>query len=407
VPSSSWSVSPAPAAQEVLRLNQPVERELAGTPQSFAIGLAAGDYVAGTIEQHGKAVLAVLLPDGSLLRKFASPAADGKRSFSFVAETAGTYRIELTTPTTEAAKYELRMTEVLSLDERLRPEPRQGKYTSTRIEALQKQFASGDRSTEAFWREISREGTPVVEPLENEPKYQLVTSLWRGSSNTRNVLVEGSFKAAGQRSADNVMQQLAGTDVWYLTLRMPVGARFAYTVSPNNPLNDDAQRALERSATSRSDPLNAHRWFCGPDASPFECSSMAELPGAVPQPWIVKSTGTPAGPVERHKIKSELLKSEHNLSVYTPPGYKKDGAPFGLLVVFDEGSYLTLVPTPTILDNLLAASKIPPMVAVLIANPNQQTRNKELPPNPDFAGFLAKELIPWTRAHYTWPPTFS
>src|SRR6185369_2891324 len=46
-----------------------------------------------------------------------------------------------------------------------------------------------------------------------------------------------------------------------------------------------------------------------------------------------------------------------------------------------------------ILDNLIAASKIPPMVAVLIANPSQETRR-------NFADFLAKELIPWTHGHY-------
>jgi enterochelin esterase-like enzyme len=118
---------------------------------------------------------------------------------------------------------------------------------------------------------------------------------------------------------------------------------------------------------------------------------MVELPGAVPQPWIVRNPASPAGEVHKHTIKSAILKNERNLSVYTPPGYKTDGTPYALLVVFDEGSYLETVPTPVILDNLLAASKIPPMVAVLIANPSQETRSKELPPNPDFADFLAKE----------------
>jgi enterochelin esterase family protein len=41
------------------------------------------------------------------------------------------------------------------------------------------------------------------------------------------------------------------------------------------------------------------------------------------------------------------------------------------------------------------------MVAVLIANPSQDTRNKELPPNPAFADFLANELLPWVHARYT------
>jgi len=40
------------------------------------------------------------------------------------------------------------------------------------------------------------------------------------------------------------------------------------------------------------------------------------------------------------------------------------------------------------------------MVAVLIANPNQEARTRELPPNPDFADFLNNELMPWIRENY-------
>jgi enterochelin esterase family protein len=127
---------------------------------------------------------------------------------------------------------------------------------------------------------------------------------------------------------------------------------------------------------------------------------MVELPGAVPQPWIVKNPAIPAGHVEKQKISSELLRNERNLSVYTPPGYKTNGSPYGLLVVSDEDVYLDQVPTPVILDNLIASSRIPATVAVLVANPSQESRNKELPPNPDFADFLAKELVPWIHAHY-------
>ena len=130
-------------------------------------------------------------------------------------------------------------------------------------------------------------------------------------------------------------------------------------------------------------------------------SRWSELPGAPPQPWIVRNDKIPAGKVHKHKIVSNLLKNERNLSVYTPPGYGANGKPYALLVLFDEGAYLNNVPTPVILDNLIAAGKIPPMVAVLIANPSQETRNKELPPNPQFADFLATELLPWVQAHYT------
>jgi enterochelin esterase family protein len=114
----------------------------------------------------------------------------------------------------------------------------------------------------------------------------------------------------------------------------------------------------------------------------------------------VRNGGTPTGTIDKHKIRSERLKNERSLSVYVPPDYRRDGAPYALLVLFDEGAYLNNVPTPVILDNLIAASKIPPTIAVLIANPSQETRSKELPPNPDFADFLAKELIPWVRDRY-------
>jgi enterochelin esterase-like enzyme len=150
-----------------------------------------------------------------------------------------------------------------------------------------------------------------------------------------------------------------------------------------------------------ADPLNPNRWQCAPEASRYECQSMLELPGAPPQPWIVRQAGAPAGTVEAHRIKSELLKNERSISVYTPPNYRPGGTPSARLVLFDERAYLNAVPTPVILDNLIAASKIPPTVAVLIANPSQETRSKELPPNPAFAEFLAKELVPWVRARYT------
>jgi enterochelin esterase-like enzyme len=287
----------------------------------------------------------------------------------------------------------------VSLNDRLKPVPRQDKYAIPAIYALRQQLVRGEKSTDAFWHERARAGTPIVEPVDNDSQRTLVTFLWRGTPETRNVVVIGSF--GGRPIAESAMAQLEGSDVWYLTVRVPSGARFAYSLSPNDPLTFDPPRSSQRMASVQSDPLNPNRWQCPPTASRYECQSMVELPGAPPQPWIVRKPETPAGTVDKHRIKSELLKNERNISVYTPPDYRAGETPYALLVVFDEGAYLNAVPTPVILDNLIAASKIPPTVAVLIANPSQETRSKELPPNPAFADFLAQELIPWVRARYT------
>jgi enterochelin esterase family protein len=52
------------------------------------------------------------------------------------------------------------------------------------------------------------------------------------------------------------------------------------------------------------------------------------------------------------------------------------------------------------LDNLLAAGKIPPLVVVGIHNLSSQTRQRDLDCSNEFAGFLAKELVPWARKAY-------
>jgi len=92
--------------------------------------------------------------------------------------------------------------------------------------------------------------------------------------------------------------------------------------------------------------------------------------------------------------------------VYTPPGYDSKTAS-DLLIVFDGVTYGGIpdqaqVPTPTILDNLIAEKKIGPTVAILIWN--MGNRNRDLTGNITYADFIAHELIPWARSQYTIHP---
>ncbi len=381
--------------------SEPVERQLVSGFCSVlcVIGLKGGDYVAGSIDQHGRTDLTIIAPDGSPVRHYPGPTEDGKRLCVFIADTPGTYWIEVTTPSTQPASYKLTLEQLLSLDERLKSKPWQDPNPSPRMDALRKQAAAGNADIGTFWKDVTEEGTPLVESIEKDAQHQLVTFLWRGTPETRNVFLNGSLQIGGRHPLDFVFHQIPLTDVWYLTVRLPTGARFTYGLSVNDPLVFSGPQA-ERFATTQADPLNRNRWGCASDGSRYDCQSMAEIKGAVPQPWIVKNSNVAKGTIEKQKIHSELLKNEHDLSIYLPAGYKANGRPCDLVVIFDESAYLGKVPTPVILDNLIAASKIPPTVAVLIANPTQVSRNKELPPNPEFADFLAKELLPWIRAHY-------
>src|SRR5262249_39754972 len=137
------------------------------------------------------------------------------------------------------------------------------------------------------------------------------------------------------------------------------------------------------------------------DPNDFEqIISVIELPAAPPQPWSEQRPNTPAGRVEQHKVRSTILDNERRVWVYTPPDYTTAGAPFGLLLLFDGWSSIYILSAPTILDNLRAADRLPPLVAIMVDSLDQKTRSRELPCYPPFADFLVQELLPWARQRY-------
>jgi enterochelin esterase-like enzyme len=275
---------------------------------------------------------------------------------------------------------------------------------SPRIEALRRTLEDGDAGAlAAFWDEVAREGTPLIEPIVGDDAHYLVTFLWRDASEERRNVVVCSH-AVGWSFRRNRMARLPGTDVWHRTYRLPAGTRTSYWLSPDDSLVYllDMEDRAERMATWRPDPL-ARRTFVFPkdEAIPGDAefiSSMIELPGAPAPTWSERRPDAPEGRVEEHRVRSELLGNERRVWVYTPPGYDSSCSdPYQLLVVFDGFSYLRVIPTSTILDNLLAAGRLPPFVALLVDNVD---RNHELPCNEAFADFLAGELLPWARERY-------
>jgi enterochelin esterase family protein len=394
-------VEPGP----LLKTGKTVQHEFgAASVLNFGISLKAGQFCTGKVEQEGGTVdVAVYEPDGARMLNVGGPPS-GTKTFTIAASVAGIYRITLRSPASPAKSVAITMDKIVGLDEWLHAEPRKEKFTSPRIAALRKKVEAGESGAVAtFWRDLEKEGTPIIEHIEGNNADNLVTFLWRATTETRNVRVlwpcGGGVCRRNTVDEDFQMMRLANTDVWYRTFKIRRGARFSYQLSPNNSLRIDDDGGLE-TISAQADPLNPHHFGDGPGASRFEYESVVEMPDARPQPYTAKRAGVPAGTIEKKRIRSELLGNERDLSVYTPPGYRRDGPPNGLLLVFDEGAYLTLVPTPVILDNLLSEKKIPAMVAVLIANPSWETREKELLANPTFADFLNDELVPWIRQNY-------
>lgn len=143
---------------------------------------------------------------------------EAKVTFPFAAEGGGAYSFKIENPGDQSATFELAIGEVISLDERMKPQPWSDPYPSSRIKTLRNQIAAG-QNTESFWKQVAAEGTPLTEPFGSDGKYQLVTFLWRAVHDTRNVFVRGSLLGVGP-PADYSMHQIPNSDVWWCLSRM-------------------------------------------------------------------------------------------------------------------------------------------------------------------------------------------
>ncbi len=274
---------------------------------------------------------------------------------------------------------------------------------SPRIGALRRQVEAGNTAAVAqFWADMAKNHTPLIEAIPGDNRSSLVTFVWQAKEATRNVVIFGGFTLSDL--AANQMTRLGTTDLWYKTYRFRNDARFMYELSPNDSLQSpdkldpkDTVGARKRFSTLQSDPLNPHRIQQGPTPPG---SSYVELPGAPPQPWIAPVDNVPKGTVEVKRLHSAILNNERAVWVYTPPGFTAGAERYPLLVVFDAPVYVRTVPVPVILDNLIAKKRIPPMVAIIIANATMTSRLTELACSAPFADFLAKEAVPWMRDNY-------
>jgi enterochelin esterase family protein len=274
---------------------------------------------------------------------------------------------------------------------------------SPRLRGLTTAEARGDhRALPEFWDQVRRAGTPRVEEIPGDSSAVLLTFLYRGDSATKNVALFRGIEVS-LNLADNAFIQLPGTDVWYRTYSSRRDARTTYVLGVNADLSpmgeDNSGEIFRRLRAFGLDPMNPRKFPPSGQASPIYLNSVIELPWATPQPWVAKRDGAPAGVILDTTFRSSLTSNERKLSVYLPPSHRAGSERYDLLILFDREEYLTLVPTATILDNLLADGRIGPTVAILVGNP-PNTRGPELHCSRPFAEFLATELLPWAQSRF-------
>ena len=248
----------------------------------------------------------------------------------------------------------------------------------------------------AFWSQMKREGTPLIEPLAGDEIHALATFLWRATGSHDNVMLVCDA-VGGTDFPVRPMQRLGNTDLWYLTLKVRRDLRTIYGFAP------DCALAHERSvevwdtfwATAGEeryvlDPLNP-RCFNGD-------GSLLELPVALPEPWARRAPDVPAGELTHYHVSSGVLSHDFDVWTYTPPGYAMGQGGYRWLLLFDGRAYLD-APVTGILDNLVHQGYVPPLVAVFVEHPNRATRQLELTGSTRFNRFLTDELLPFLETH--------
>jgi len=260
---------------------------------------------------------------------------------------------------------------------------------SPRIEELIRSVRNGDhQAVPRFWSAVSAHGAPLIESDRADTTTALVTFVWRSPSTVR----VGAIVDFGQSALRMLLQRAPSTDVWFRTYRVPVDARFLYAFAvddPNFPFEFGDSTAWP--AATRIDPLNPKSWGSPPQLS------LVELPSAPAIPWRTPDSSRARGVVGRFgaPVKSAILGNERNAFVYRPPGYADSLGPYPLLVF--GASFISQIRLPAILDYLIAAGRIPPVVAVFFDWPPGR-QDIESGCTPEFGDFLASEFLPWVRS---------
>jgi enterochelin esterase-like enzyme len=383
-----------------------------GESASFELSLAAQDFVTYDVDPSGSSLTAYVYDESGIKQRGERIAERGTHGFA--AATAGIYRVQLIAeksndsapPLTKPSFVSITVIKIIPLVKRLAMLAAKPMPESPRIRALTASLDAGHPgAVDIFWQEMEAAGAPLIEPMPGDDQMMLVTFLWNGTPGLKSVFVDTAM--ARNAPDDFGMRKLRDSDVWYVSVPLPRSKRLMYRLVPDAPyIGPPAERTEEEEkmfstivdATGEVDPLNRKHSWVDPqnvDVERYSGKSVLEMPRAPARPWLERKPDTPHGKIDRVNF-AGALGAKEQARVYTPPGYSKTAKPYPVLFFTDGQAYQEELALPDILDNLIGAQRIPPVVAVMIDNIAGE-RSSDLACNPHFADSLNSEWVPRIR----------
>jgi enterochelin esterase family protein len=239
---------------------------------------------------------------------------------------------------------------------------------------------------EEFWSETRRRGTPLIEPRDDGSV--LVTFLWRGEA----------AKTRAWWGVDVPLERVPGTDLWHGSQVMPSALRTTYCLAHEGA--EHSPRDESGAGPTHVDLANPERLHFPADPADSEdyasWVSVLDLPDAPAEPWTAPRPGVAAGELTEVVLPGAALGGERPVAIYRPAGTPAEGLP--ALVVFDGFLARHVLRAPVVLDNLIAAGEIPPMVALFVSS-FCDSRERDLEPARPVHEFVEHELMPWAWAN--------
>lgn len=123
---------------------------------------------------------------------------------------------------------------------------------------------------------------------------------------------------------------------------------------------------------------------------------------------IDKDPKSPTGQVEHRTIQSAALQEQRDVWVYLPPGFSPDKTYPTLLVADAQLYFGPTIHLTTVLDNLIAEKKIPPVAAIGVSSIAETRLDEYIYTMPRFDAyqtFVRRELLPWAESEFKLSPS--
>jgi len=244
-------------------------------------------------------------------------------------------------------------------------------FESWRLRIEQARPDQLDAEIERFIQVLSAIGTPLIDGAKVHFVYH--------DPHASHVRLAGEFNDWGEHGTAIIMDRIATTDVFCHSLDVPGSTRLEYKFIVDGEW--------------RIDPLCHNRIGHGSDQTTYFVIGDSRDPPELE--WVADIAH---GRVEEFDFAGARLLNSRRVYAYLPAAYDRDlTARFPTLYVHDGGEYLEHARMPTVLDNLIHASSIPPLIAVMI---DPVDRQREYRINDEYRDFLCAEFVPMIDQRY-------